>query len=308
MKEMDLAVFSGTSNQGLAKKLASQLKTKLGKIEIRQFKDGETYVRLLDSVRGKDVFFIQSTCNPVNENLMELILMCDAAKRASSGRINVVMPYYGYARQDRTARPREPISAKVVANLLEAVGVDRLITVDLHSPQIEGFYNFPVDHVSSFGVIAKYFKNKKIKNLVVVAPDAGGSKAAKSYADFLGCEIAIVSKHRTKFDESKATHIVGNVKGKNAIIIDDLISTGGTIVNAINILKKNGAKDVSVAATHGVFSNNALKKIVNAKPKEVVITDTIPQENNSKLKVLTVGKLLADNVRRVHVEKPLTKK
>ncbi len=303
----NLMLFAGSAHKELAEKISSHLKLKIGKTEIRRFKDGEIYVRFIDSVRGKDIFILQPLCNPVNENWVELLLMVDAARRASAGRINVVIPYYGYARQDRTSLPREPISAKVVADTLNVAGADRLISVDLHSPQIEGFYNFPVDHLRAFNVFLPYLKKKKIKNMVVASPDAGGAKYAKLYAKELNCGMAVMSKHRTKKGEPKTTHLVGDVKNKNVLIVDDLISTGGTIVNAIDLLKKEGAKDVYVVATHGVFSENGDKKILSAKIKELIVTDTIPQKKLSKkFKVLSISKLLADAIKSVNIEKALT--
>jgi len=303
-----VALVAGNGNLDFAKKVAKRLKSRLIKVDARKFSDTETYVRILESVRGKDVFIIQSLSEPVNDNLVELLLLIDAAKRSSAKRINVVIPYLAYTRQDRTNKPGEPVSAKVVAQMLEATKADRIITMDLHSPQILGFFGIPVEHLFSFDLFAHYLKKIKLKNICVVSPDEGAFKKAKDLAEILNTDTALILKHRPKQEQVKALKVIGDVKGKNCIIIDDIINTGGTIESAINELKKRKAKDVFVLATHGIFAKDGLKTILNAKPKEVIVLDTINQkEKNAKnFKVLTASNLFAEAIKRVSQGKRLS--
>ncbi|MCD6247080.1 MAG: ribose-phosphate pyrophosphokinase [Candidatus Diapherotrites archaeon] len=298
-----LLLFSGTSNFKLAKKVARELNIKLGKLAISRFPDNETYCRFEEAVEGKRVFIIQSTCNPGNEKLMELLIIIDAAKRSKAKHITAVIPYYGYARQDRQVKPGEPISAALVAKLLKCAGADSIITMDLHSKAVEKAIRMRKVHLHALPVIIEYFKRKKHKDTCVVAPDKGALKSAKMQAKMLKANVAYIEKRRVSAHEVVAQQIVGNVQGKNCIIIDDIISTAGTICEAAKALKKAGAKNIYVAATHGVFAGRALQKLSRAPIKEVVVTDTIPQEENKKrlkkLKVLSVAKLFANAIKEL---------
>jgi ribose-phosphate pyrophosphokinase len=304
-----LKIFSGTSNPLLAKEIARILKTKLGKIEIKRFADGEIYVNYLEKVRGDDVYLIQSTCIPQNDNLMELFIMIDAAKRASAGKITAVIPYYGYAKQDRKVSDREPITAKLVADLLKAAGADSVLLMDLHSDQIQGFFEIQADFVYASPVIIDYFKKKKLKNLVIISPDVGAVKRAKAYAKRLGAGMAIIDKRRPKPNMAKVVHLIGEVKGKNCLIVDDEINTGGTIINAVNAVKKHGAKNVFIACIHPVFAGQASKKMRKSIAKEVIATNSIPvpkQKHFRKLKVLSCAKILAEAVHAMNSKSSLS--
>ncbi len=298
-----LLLFSGTSNLKLAKKVARELNIKLRKLTISRFPDNETYCRIEEAIEGKHVFIIQSTCNPGNENLMELLIIIDAAKRSKAKRITAIIPYYGYARQDRQVKPGEPISAALVAKLIKCAGADSIITMDLHSKAVEKAIRMRKVHLHALPVIIEYFKKKKLKDTCVVAPDKGALKSAKMQAKMLKADVAYIEKRRVSAHEVVAQQIVGNVQGKNCIIIDDIISTAGTICEAARVLKKAGAKSIYVAATHGVFAGRALQKLSRAPIKEVIVTDTIPQEENKKrlkkLKVLSVAKLFANAIKRL---------
>jgi len=299
----DCLIFSGNSNPSLSKKIAQYLGKELGKINIYRFNDGEICVKIEEDVRGKDVFLIQSTCPPVNENMMELLIMLDAFRRASPRRITAVIPYYGYARQDRKDKPRVPITAKLISNLLVSAGANRVLTMDLHAPQIQGFFDIPVDHLFAAPVIIKYLKEKKIENPTVVAPDVGSVKMARAFAKLLSASLAIVDKRRESPDKIEVVHIIGEVKDKVAIIVDDLLSTGGTMVEAAEILFKNGAKEILGTCTHGVFSGNAIEKIEKSYIKELVITDTIPHNTlPPSITVLSVSELLGEAIKRIHLE------
>ncbi|MFD1957051.1 ribose-phosphate diphosphokinase [Paenibacillus thailandensis] len=295
----NLRIFSGSSNPVLAQDICRQLGVSLGSIKMSRFKSGEIYVHYEESIRNCDVFLVQSLSHPINEHFVELLVMIDAAKRASAKTINVVMPYYGYARQERKAAPREPISAKMVADVLTTVGATRVMTIDLHAPAIQGFFNIPVDHLTGLDLISDYLKSKNIENPVVVSPDAGRASTAEKLANFLDSPFAIMIKKRPAHNESVITHVIGDVEGQTAIIIEDLIDTGTTIVNVVESLRERGAKDVYVCATHPLFSGNALERLDHPGIKEVIVTDSIalPTNRSSRFKVLSVGPLLAESIR-----------
>jgi ribose-phosphate pyrophosphokinase len=298
-----MMVFSGSSNPALALKVAEYLNIELGQVEKKRFKNGEIYIRFIDSVRGADVFLMQTCSDPVNDNIMELLIMLDALKRASAGMINVVMPHYGYARQDKKAEGREPITAKLLADLLQVAGMDRLIVADLHMATIQGFFDVPVDHITAIPIIAKYFKEKDLKNGVVVSPDVGGVKRASIFSKQLELPLAILDKRRPAHNIAEIEHIVGDIEGKDAIIFDDLIDTGGTLVEAINILLDHGARKVYAAATHPIFSGQALEVLGNSKAEEVIVADTIPikrEYNKNKIKQLSIANLLAKTIKKVY--------
>lgn len=297
-------LFSGNANVQLAEKIAACLEKKLGQIDIYRFKDGEVGIKIEKNVRGKDVFMIQSTCPPVNENIMELLISLDAIRRASPRRLTAVLPYYGYARQDRKDRPRVPITAKLVANLLISAGVDRILTMDLHTPQIQGFFDIPVDHLFAAPVIVKYIQKKNIKKLAVVAPDVGGVKTARAFAKRLTGALAIVDKRRLSPDQIETVHLIGDVKGAVAIIVDDLISTGSTMIEAAHILLEHQVSSVFATCTHPVFSADAVQRLNDSPIKEIIITDTIPTKVQlpDKFKTLSVSELLAEAIKRIHLE------
>lgn len=307
MKNFELIVFSGSSNKKLADSVSKNLKSRLGSIEIKHFADGETYVRLLDNVRGKDVYLLQSTCKPVNENLMELLIMADAAKRASAERLTAVIPYFGYARQDRKAASREPITAKLVAVLLEKAGFDRVLALDLHAGQIQGFFDIPLDNLTAIVLLIDFLKKRKLSDLVIVSPDAGAAKKCTKIARAFNAELAIINKARPKQNQAEAMNIIGEVFGKNCIMFDDIIDTAGTIVAGAKALKQAGAKSIIVCATHAVLSDPAIERIENSPIEEVIITDTIPLEKqSSKIKVLSVAELLSEAIKRSHNNKSLS--
>ncbi len=304
-----MVLFSGSSNKKLATKICKSLNIKLGRAFISRFSDGETRIEIQENVRGKDVFLIQSTCPPVNDNLVELLVMLDALRRASASRITAVIPYYGYARQDRKDQPRVPITAKLVANLLAEAGANRGLTLDLHAGQIQGFFDIPLDHLYGINVFSDYFKKIKLANLVVVAPDVGAVKMARAYAKRFRGQLAVVDKRRNSPDSTEVMNILGEVKGKNVIMVDDMISTGSSLVEAAKALKKAGAKKIFAAITHGVLSNRATEKVENSDIDSLVITDSIPVENGKgikKIKVITVGELFAEAIRRIHFEKSIS--
>ncbi|MGM0881335.1 MAG: ribose-phosphate diphosphokinase [Bacillota bacterium] len=292
-------IFSGSSNKALAEQLCKELNVPLGDIAISRHQSGEIHVSYRESIRSCDVFLVQSLSHPVNEHLIELLVMIDAAKRASAKTINIVMPYYGYARQERKSRPREPISAKLVADVLTTVGANRIITVDLHADPIQGFFTIPVDHLTALDLIIDYLRNKNITNPVVVSPDAGRATTAEKLAGRLNCPFAIMIKNRPAHNQSEITHIIGDVDDMTPIIIEDLIDTGSTIVNVVAALKKKGAHDAYICATHGVFSENAIEKLTHPNIREVVITDTIAisDEHSDKFIVLPMSPLLATAIK-----------
>ncbi len=304
-----LKLFGGNANKELAMEIAKVLKVPLGKMEISKFSDGEIYVRILESVRGADVFIVQPTCSDVNEHLIELLIIVDAMKRSSPARINVVVPYYGYCRQERQALPREPITAKLVANLLTKAGIDRIICVDLHANQIQGYFDLPSENLYAMPLLAKHLKGKKIKDAVIVSPDMGGAKRARYLAKKLGVPIAVIDKRRPKHNEAEVMHIIGDVKEKNCIIIDDIVDTAGTITTAAKALKKAKCKDVYVCATHPLMSGAATDRLEKAPIKEVIVTNTVPlsrQKRMKKLKIISIAPLLAESIKRINENKALS--
>ncbi|OKY76701.1 MAG: phosphoribosylpyrophosphate synthetase [Desulfobulbaceae bacterium DB1] len=303
----DIMIFSGNANPSLAKDICAHLKMELSKADVRKFSDGETYVEIGENVRGKDIFIVQPTCTPVNDHLMELILMSDALRRASARRITAVMPYYGYARQDRKVAPRVPISAKVVAEMLMAVGVRRVLTMDLHSGQIQGFFNIPVDNLYAAPVLLKNISESfSDKEVIMVSPDAGGVERTRAFAKRLNAGLAIIDKRRERANQSQAMNVIGNVSGKHAILLDDMVDTAGTLCQAAEILVKEGAREVFAYCTHAVLSGPAIDRINASCIKQLVVTDTIPQSDEAKkcgkIKVLSVSELLGDSIRCIHSE------
>ena len=297
-------LFSGNANPALGQEIATHLGIELGKAKVGRFSDGEVDVELYQNVRARDIFVVQSTCNPTNENLMELLIMVDALKRASARRITAVMPYFGYARQDRRPRStRVPISAKVVANLMETVGIERVLTMDLHADQIQGFFDIPVDNIYASPVLLTDLKNKNYPELVVVSPDVGGVVRARALAKQLGCDLAIIDKRRPKANVSEVMHVIGEIEGRNCVIMDDMIDTAGTLVKAAEVLKERGAKSVYAYCTHPVFSGPAVERIKNSQIDEVVITNTIPLSDAAKactkIRQLSVAFLFAETIRRI---------
>lgn len=302
-----LKIFSGTANVELAKKICEYLATPLGLCVIRKFSDGEIFVEIKENVRGCDIFLVQPICPPVNENLMELLIMIDAARRASARRITAVIPYYGYARQDRKTAPRTPITAKLVANLIVTAGARRVLTMDLHAGQIQGFFDIPVDHLYALPVFLGYIKeNFRDKEIVIVSPDAGGVERAREYAKRLNCSMAIIDKRRERPNESEVMHVIGEVKDKVAIIIDDMVDTAGTMCHAAKALIERGATEVYGMATHPVLSGPALERLAKAPLKALIVTDTIPLKEEAqkleKIVVLSVAKLLGEAIRRIHTD------
>lgn len=308
-RDSKLKLFTLNSNTALAEEIAKEVGVELGKCSVAQFSDGEIQINIEESIRGCDVYVIQSTSAPVNEHLMELLIMIDALKRASAKTINIVMPYYGYARQDRKARAREPITAKLVANLLETAGADRVITLDLHAPQIQGFFDILIDHLMGVPILADYFENKNLKDIVIVAPDHGGVTRARKMADRLKAPIAIIDKRRPKPNVAEVMNIVGNIEGKTAIIIDDIIDTAGTITLAANALVENGALEVYACCTHPVLSGPAIERIQNSKIKELVVTNSIALNEDKlsgKFIQLSVAPLISEAIIRVHEEQSVS--
>ncbi len=297
----NLKVFTCNANPKLAEEIASYLGISLGKSHVQNFSDGETNITIDESVRGCDVFIVQSTCAPVNDHLMELLIMIDAMRRASARRITVVMPYYGYARQDRKSRGREPITAKLVANLIVQAGANRILTMDLHAQQIQGFFDIPVDHLMAMPILADYYRGLNIEDLVVVSPDMGGVTRARSLAEKLGVPLAIIDKRRPMPNVSEIMNIIGDINGKNVIMIDDIIDTAGTISNGAAALVERGAKSVYVSCTHAILSGPAYERLANAPIKEIVTTNTIPATKEfDKLTVLSVAPLMGEAILRIH--------
>ena len=306
----DYKVFAGNSHTELAEEIVSIMGKPLGKATVTKFSDGEISVNLWETVRGIDVYIVQSTCAPVNDNLMELLIMIDAMKRASAGRINAVIPYYGYARQDRKAKARDPITAKLVANLIMAAGADRVLSMDLHANQIQGYFDIPVDHLVGMPILARYFKEKNLENLCVVSPDHGSVTRARNMAEFLNCPIAIVDKRRPEPNKSEVMNVIGEIEGNNCIIIDDMIDTAGTITNAANAIKEMGAKNVFACATHPVLSGPAMERIEKSEISELVILNTIPiseEKMIDKVKTLSVAPLFAEAMTRVFTNGSISK-
>jgi len=301
----DIKIFAGNSNRELAEEIAGKIGLPLGVATVGKFSDGETEVNIGEVVRGSDVFIIQSTCPPVNDNLVELLIMIDALKRASAGRITAVIPYYGYARQDRKSKARDPITAKLVANLITVAGADRILTMDLHAPQLQGFFDIPVDHLLGGPIIAKYFAQKfdRLDDVVLVSPDVGGVTRTRKIAQRLEAPLAIIDKRRQKANVSEVMNIVGDVKNKKAILVDDLIDTAGTIVNAATALIEIGAKEVYACCTHGVLSGPAIERIKNSEIKELVTLNTIPipkDKQIDKITTLSVASVFAEAIERIY--------
>ncbi len=294
-------IFSGTANPELAQKISDYLDVPVSKANITKFSDGEISVQISESVRGKDVYIIQPTCAPANKNLMELLIMVDALKRSSAGSINAVVPYYGYARQDRKAAPRVPITAKLVADMMEKAGIDRVVTIDLHAAQIQGFFNIPVDNLYGANLFLDYIKDKHFKNPIVASPDIGGVARARYFAQKLGLDMVIVDKRRQKANEAEVMNIIGDVEGKDVILIDDMIDTAGTMVKGAKALKDKGATSVMACCTHPVLSGPAFKRIESGAIDELVVSDTIPlKQKSDKIKVLSTAKLLSEVIRRIY--------
>lgn len=309
----DIKIFTANSNRPVAKQIAESLGLPLGKSDVSTFSDGEISVSLHESVRGSDCFIVQSTCEPVNNHIMELLIMIDAMKRASAARITAVMPYFGYARQDRKAKARDPISAKLVADLITTAGADRVLTMDLHAPQIQGFFNIPVDHLVGAPLLASFLKEKigsQVDDYVVVSPDLGSVTRARNFAARIGCSLAIIDKRRQKANVSEVMNIIGEVKGKKVILVDDMIDTAGTICNAARaIIEKGGAVEVKACATHAVLSGPAMDRIKNSPIKELILLDTVPVPEEKMLDSITllpVAPVFAEAIERIYEDKPVS--
>ena len=305
-----LILFSGNANRALSQEIADHLGVPLGEAEVSRFADGEILVQIFENVRGADVFVIQPTCRPVNENLMELLVIIDALKRASAWRITAVMPYYGYGRQDRKVQPRVPITAKLVADLLTAAGVHRVVTMDLHAGQIQGFFTTPVDHLYAAPVLLQYFQERMLGEAVVVSPDAGGVERARAFAKRLDTSLAFIDKRRTGPNEARVMHIIGDVEGRDVIIVDDMIDTGGTLTQAVPALLEKGAKRIFASCTHPVLSGAAVERIEESALEEVVVTNTIPLSegrHSKKLSVLSVAPLLGEAISRIHKDESVSR-
>ena len=302
----DLKLFSGSAHPDLAREIAQHLSLPIGQCRLRRFPDTEVSFQIDENIRGTDVFIVQPTCAPVDEHIMELLIMIDAFRRSSAARITAVIPYYGYARQDRKDKPRVPISAKLVANILSASGVDRVLTMDLHKAQIQGFFDIPVDHLFAAPVIIDFLARQTFQNLTIVSPDAGGAERARAYAKRLGGELAVIDKRRTDDGTAEVMNVVGDVAGRTCIIQDDIIDTAGTIVKAANALKENGAARVFACAVHGVLSGQAFERIEKAPLEKLIVTNTIPlngeRARHSKIVSLSVAKLLSQAIRSIHEE------
>jgi len=301
MQTQNVALIGGSSHPALAKNISEILGIPLTDTLITRFSDGEIRVQINETVREKRVFIIQSLHNPANDHIMEMLLLADAARRASAAEINLVIPYYAYARQDRKDRPRVPISAKVLAKMIESVGADRVVVVDLHAEQIQGFFDIPVEHITALPLFAEYLKNEQIENLVIVSPDAGGAKRADKLAKKLGAELAIIYKMRPRPNAVEVFDVIGNVEGKNCVIVDDIVDTAGTLVAAADMLLRKGAKSVRACITHGVLSGPAVERINNSNLTELVITDTIPTEDKpiKNKKVISVAPVMAEVIKRI---------
>ena len=311
MSDTALQIFTGNANPELAQEIVEFLGMELSKAKVSKFKDGEVRLEINESVRGNNVFIIQPTCAPVNENLMELLIMVDAIRRASAKSITTVIPYYGYARQERKQKPREPISAKLVANLLTAAGADRMVTIDLHTSSIQGFFDIPVDHMPAVPLLAHYYRVKQLENVVVVSPDIGGVTRARNLAERLNCTLAIIDKRRPEPNKSEIMGIIGDVRGKNVIIVDDMIDTAGTITNAANFLSEQaGANEVYACCTHAVFTPPAVERIQQSSIKEMLITNTIPlteeEKQCAKIQTVSIAPLLGRTIEFIHNKKSVS--
>ena len=305
----EIKLFAGNSNRALAESIAKELKLPLSEVEVGRFSDGEISVHISETVRGRDVFIIQSTCSPVNENLMELLIMIDAARRASAGRITAVIPYFGYARQDRKARSRDPITAKLVADIITSAGADRVLTMDLHAPQIQGFFDIPVDHLLGGPILYKHFAKMVDDDFMVVSPDVGSVSRARNVATKLNCPMAIVDKRRPKANQIEVMNIIGDVKGKKCLIVDDMLDTAGTICQGAEALFKNGAKEIYACCSHAVLSGPAIERIQNSHITKLVVLDTIPlteEKKIGKIEVLSVAKLFALAIENIYLDKKMS--
>lgn len=298
----EMKIFTGSAHRELAQRIADYVGVPLGDAIVSTFPDGETYVKINENVRGRDVFIVQPTCPPSNQNLMELLIMVDAARRASASRITTVIPFFGYARQDRKDQPRVPITAKLIANLLVAAGVNRVITLDLHAQQVAGFFDIPVDHLYAMPVLIKYLRSKQFSNLVVVSPDVGGLKMASAYADALGAGLAIVPKNRKSATEVESLHIIGDVEGKHVLIVDDLTETAGTLTSAASLLKKHGALNIYAGVSHAVLSDLAIERLKKSQIEELITTNSVPVrcDEGCHIKVLCIAELLGEGIKRIH--------
>lgn len=302
-------IFAGNANPELAREICKYLKIPLGDALVTAFSEGEIRIKINENVRGKDVFIVQPTCPPVNNNLMELLILIDALRRASAKRITAVLPYFGYARQDRKDQPRVPITAKLVANLITTAGADRILTVDLHAGQIQGFFDIPMDHLYAVNVFVDHIKKIKLKDIVIVSPDVGGIKTARAYAKKFDVPLAIVDKRRISGEDTEAMNILGDIKGKNLIIVDDLVATASSLVEAATALKKQGGQEIYAAITHPVLSGPAIKRINDSCIKKLFVTNTIPVENgkrHEKIEVLSIAPLLAEAIKRIHDEESVS--
>ncbi len=299
---LEMKIFTGNAHPALARDICDFLEVKLADASVSSFPDGETYVKINDNIRGRDVFIIQPTCPPTNQNLMELLILVDAARRASAARITSVLPFFGYARQDRKDQPRVPITAKLVANLLVAAGVNRVLTMDLHAQQLQGFFDIPVDHLHARPVMVQHLHKLNLENLVVVSPDVGGVKMASAYAQALGAQLAIVVKRRVSAVETEASHVIGEVAGKNVLIVDDLTETAGTLTSAAKMLRSHGALDIYAGVSHTVLTDMAVERLKDSEIKELITTDSVPVHTTSdrRVKVLSVAELLGEGIRRIH--------
>lgn len=300
----EMKIFSGNASPTLAADICKYLQIPLGKSLVKNFSDGETWVEVGENVRGRDVFVVQSTSYPANNNLMELLILIDALKRASASRITAVIPYYGYARQDRKVAPRTPISAKLIADLIVSAGAHRVLSMDLHASQIQGFFNVPFDHLYSAPVLIEAIQNYKAKDLIIVSPDAGGVERARAYAKILNCGLAIIDKRREKANIAEVMNLIGDVEGKTAVIVDDMIDTAGTVTQAVPVLLERGAKKVYCASTHPVLSGPAIERIEKSSLEEISVTDTVPLSESArkckKIKVYSVAKILGEAIKRIH--------
>jgi len=300
----ELKIFSGNGNPALARAICEYLRVPLGRWKLTQFSDGEVYCQILENVRGTDAFLIQPTCPPVNENLMELLIAVDALKRSSADRITAVLPYYGYARQDRKDKPRVPISAKLVADLLQAAGIHRILTMDLHAPAIQGFFDVPVDHLFATPVILEWIEEQRFKNLMIVSPDAGGVERARFYAKRMSAELAIIDKRREEANVAQTMNVIGEVEGRTCVIVDDLVDTAGTLVGSVNALKERGAVAVMACFSHGLLTGPAMERLDSVDLDSVVVTNTVPlseeKARHPKITVLPVASLLGEAIARIH--------
>jgi len=304
----ELKLFSGRANRALAEKITQHLNIQLGQISIKDFSDGEIWVRFEENIRGQDVFIVQPTFSPAT-NLLELLIMIDAAKRASADRVTAVIPYFGYARQDRKDQPRVSITAKLVANLISTAGADRVLTLDLHAAQIQGFFDIPLDNLYSSPIFTEYFEKSKIKNVVVVSPDIGGIGMARAYAKRLQFPIAMLDKRRPKHNEAEMTHVIGDIAGKNILIFDDIVDTANTLVKAVEVLRKNGARKILVACTHAILSGDAMDKIQASPISKLIVTDTVPLTSKKvidKIEIVSVANLLAESIKRIHYNESIS--